>query len=122
MGLNQSCPASEYVHGDDDLPVCFDSNDDNWEENFLAELGQPSTIEEEEEDDHDEEPVSTLHSFSEAMKSLDNVKLFLESRGCVQEAITIGSGMDRVASAMNEHNSTSVHVHVPISKKVILNT
>ena len=39
------------------------------------------------------------YSFSEAMKSLDDVKLFLESRGCIQESITVGSTMDRIAIA-----------------------
>ena len=40
-----------------------------------------------------------LHSFSEAMKSLDDVKLFLESRGCIQESVTVGSTMDHIAIA-----------------------
>ena len=47
----------------------------------------------------DEEPMSMLHSFSEAMKSLDDVKLFLESWGCIQESITVGSTMDHSAIA-----------------------
>ena len=102
---NQSCSASEHVNTDDDLPVCIDLNGDDWEHNFLAQLGQPATNEEEEEkdedDDHelDKEPVLTIHTFSEAMASLDNVKLFLESKSCIHEAITIGSAMDGVASA-----------------------
>jgi hypothetical protein len=29
----------EYVEGDDDLAVCTDLSGDNWEENFLSELG-----------------------------------------------------------------------------------
>ena len=71
---------------------------------FLAHLGQPSTTEENEDDDDDdheldEDPISRLNSFSEAMKSLDDAKLFLESRGCIQESIAVGSTMNRVAAA-----------------------
>ena len=34
MGVDSSCPANEYVNGDDDLPVCFELNDNDWEDNF----------------------------------------------------------------------------------------
>ena len=80
MGIDPSCPANEYVNGDDDLPVCVDLNDNDWEDNFLAQLGQPLTTEENEDEEAnnhelDKEPMSMLHSFSGAMKSLDDVKL-----------------------------------------------
>ena len=68
MGPDQSCPATEYVRGDEDLSVCVDLNGNDWEANFLSQLGQSSTTEDndhDEDDDHDE-PVSTLLSFSEA--------------------------------------------------------
>ena len=35
----ENCTIDEYLHGDDDLPVCVDIDKDNWEENFLAQLG-----------------------------------------------------------------------------------
>ncbi len=105
MGPEHSCSADEYLHGDDDLPVCVDLGGDNWEANFLAQLNQSSTTEDAEDEEDveegelDEEPISTLNSFSEAMKALDSVKLFLESKNCIEEAITVGSAMDTVASA-----------------------
>lgn len=30
MGVDSSCPANEYVNGDDDLPVCFELNDNDF--------------------------------------------------------------------------------------------
>ena len=34
MGVDLSCPANEYMNADDDLPVCVDPNDNDWEDNF----------------------------------------------------------------------------------------
>ena len=30
----ENCTLDEYLHGDDDLPVCVDIDKDNWEESF----------------------------------------------------------------------------------------
>jgi hypothetical protein len=109
MDPEHACQAVEYVHGDDDLAVCVDLGGDDWEANFFAQLGQQSAATTEEPEDSQEEDcraLPTLHSFSEAMRALDDVKIFLESKGCVQEALNIGSAMDSVAYA-NQQCSTS---------------
>ena len=33
IGPEQSSSADEYLHGDDDLPVCVDLDGDDWETN-----------------------------------------------------------------------------------------
>ena len=65
----------------------MDGND--WEDNYSPQLDQLSALALDEDDDQDLEelPEPTLHSFSEAIKSLDDVKRFVESRGCIKEAI-----------------------------------
>jgi len=35
----ESCSVEEYIEGDDSLAVCMDLDSENWEANFLAELG-----------------------------------------------------------------------------------
>ena len=49
------------VNGEDDVPVCLDAFSDTWEEEFFDNLGQ--------EDE------------GEKMMSLEDIQLFLESRG-----------------------------------------
>ena len=71
-GTEQTCPATQYFHGNDNLPVCMDVDGNYWEDNFVAQLGQPSPMEQDEDgdddgQDFDEVPVSTQHSFSEAL-------------------------------------------------------
>ena len=34
----ENCNAIEYLNGNDDLPVCIDLNNDNWEDNVMAPL------------------------------------------------------------------------------------
>ena len=39
----ERCSVQEYIEGDDSLAVCTDLDSENWEANFLAELGQDNT-------------------------------------------------------------------------------
>ncbi len=45
MGSEQNSPANEYLHSDDHLPVCMNVDSNDWEDSFLARLGQPSSLE-----------------------------------------------------------------------------
>ena len=54
------------VNGEDDVPVCLDACSDTWEEEFFDNLGQEDQGEEQDE---------------EAILSLEDIQLFLESRG-----------------------------------------
>ena len=84
------CPLEEYVNGEDDIPVCLDACSDTWEEKFFDNLGQEDQGEDEDEEDSDNEQPSPefeppqLKSYKEAIMSLEDIQLFLESQGCLQ--------------------------------------
>ena len=40
MGTIGACSTSEYINGDNELPVCADLDDDHWEDNFMESLTQ----------------------------------------------------------------------------------
>lgn len=94
MAVEESCPVDEYLRGDDELPTCVDLDGTDWEANFFAELGESTSAMDEVAEDQAEEPVLKLKTFSEAVRSLEDVKLFLESQGCVQEATAVSSTID----------------------------
>ena len=103
----QSCSATQYLSAEDEVPVCVGMSGDDWESEFLEQLGCGSYTQEREEGDEcaqeceemDEEPEPTVKTFSEALHALDDVKLFLEHRGLCQEAGMISSVGDAVACA-----------------------
>ena len=101
------CQPSELLLAENELPVCSEFADENWDEQFMAELGpcsskDPAVDEESEDEDHSEslpqvsEP--TLKSFQEAMGSLEHIYRFLEHKGCTSEATSAFALMDRVAA------------------------
>ena len=63
------------VNGEDDVPVCLDTCSDTWEEEFFDNLGQEDQGEEQDE---------------EVILSLEDIQLFLESRGHLQDAMQVG--------------------------------
>ena len=64
------------VNGEDDVPVCLDACSDTWEEEFFDNFGQEDQGKEEDE---------------EAILSLEDIQLFLESRGRLQAAMQVGT-------------------------------
>ena len=105
----QSCSVTEYLHREEEIPVCVDIDGDDWDANFLAQLGgdvgeqefdKDDDVQEfDEDDDVGKDPTPNVKSFAEAIKALDDVNLFLESRGCNHEATSVSSVMDSIASA-----------------------
>ena len=78
----KSCSVTEYLHSEEEIPVCVDIDGDDWDANFLAQLGGDVGEQEfDEDDDVGEDPTPNVKSFADAIKALDDVKLFLESRG-----------------------------------------
>ena len=73
------------VNGEDDVPVCLDAYSDTWEEEFFDNL-----VQEDQGDEQDEE----------AILSLEDIQLFLESRGRfgLQDAMQVGNFMDNLAA------------------------
>lgn len=107
-----SCSVSEFINGDDDLPVCFELDNDHWEEQFFSSINPTTSTcmeSEPEEDDLDlEPPPPKLRNIGEAVRHLEDVREFLDSRGYVTEATTIASAVDTVASlhCKAHHQST----------------
>ena len=58
------------VNGEDDVPVCLGACSDTWEEEFFDNLGLEDQGKEQDE---------------EAILSLEDIQLFLESRGRLQD-------------------------------------
>ena len=61
------------VNGENGVPVCLDACSDTWEEEFFDNLGQEDQGEEQDE----------------AILSLEDIQLFLESRGRLQDAMQV---------------------------------
>ena len=104
MPSDGRCTVKEYMEGDNDLQVCMDKDDDEWEANFFEELGENDSEQVDDEVDEDEpiqmdiEPLAPkVNSFKEAILALEDVNHFLESRGFIQASSMVGSIVDEVA-------------------------
>ena len=71
------------VNGEDDVPVCLDACSDTWEEEFFDNLGQEDQGKEQDK---------------EVILSLEDIQLFLESRGRLQDAMQVGNFMDNLSA------------------------
>ena len=49
------CTPQQFIIGDDDLAVCVEMNDENWEETFLEELSSAGIPEDAGEEDDEED-------------------------------------------------------------------
>lgn len=84
--------------GDNDLQVCTDLDSDTWDADFLSQLGQQEEESEDEDEVNDEvndetlPPPLKIHTFKEAIDSLENVQYFLESRGHMPRYVGTTSG------------------------------
>ena len=83
-----SCSVTEFVSGDDDLPVCLEFDDDQWEEQFFSSVdpstASTSTESKPEEEELDlEPPAPKIRTLSEAICQLEDVRIFLDERGYV---------------------------------------
>ena len=100
------CPQDSYIS--DDLATCLEMDNDNWEEDFFAELGPSSkqtrtdSNDEESDDDFQEDdpppPPLKIKSYTEALIALEDISLFLQSRGHMSEATKIMEYSSNVTS------------------------
>ena len=110
MSSNNICSVDEYINGDNCLSVCDDFDKETWEDDFLASLDTPTQPDIEEEDDmEDVPPPLKIKNFQEAIQSLEDVKYFLETRGCMQEATKVHTLIDAVAYV---HSSTARQTNI----------
>ena len=78
-----------------------DMDDEQWDKNFLDSLMEevePVTVNEEEEEFNVPPPVPKLQNYKEAIQSLEDVKIFLEDRGCFELASTSASLLAQMAT------------------------
>ena len=98
----EGCTVDQFLTGDSDLPVCMEMDDDNWEAAFLEELEEHQQVEDcgqvdgnsDAEDDstaNTEEPLPKLKTYKE-------VSQFLEYKGHGDEALSIGSTIERIVN------------------------
>ena len=80
------CILDEILTGDNDLWICMEMDDDNWETVFFEELGESQEVDgdgdaeiEDDNDDH-KESIPKLKSYKEAITALE-VSYFLEYKG-----------------------------------------
>ena len=86
---------------DNDLATCFETDDDSWDQQFLASLDSESTTSGVASDPEEEEelqpPQPKVRNLCEAIANLEDVKEFLDSKGHVVEATMISSAVDKLA-------------------------
>ena len=77
MGTTGACSLSEYISGDNELPVCADLDDDHWEDNFMESLTQqeatPAAEDSDPEHDVDVPPPMPKTLIKEAVPTLEDV-------------------------------------------------
>ena len=106
MPSEERCSVSEYIDldGENSLSVCFEQDDERWEEQFLASIhaeAEQSALDskEPEEEMFDlEPPPPKIKNLSEAIHSLEDTQAFLDSGGYNDHATIIASAVDSVIS------------------------
>ena len=105
MGTLSHCSVDEYINGDNCLPTCVDIDGEDWDEswlNSLADEPEPSStrhVSNDEDEELDLPPCQPkLKSFRQAMKSLEDVRIFVEHSGCLEQASTTSCLISELAS------------------------
>ena len=93
-----NCSVSKYVSGDDNLPVCFQFDNEHWEEQFFSSIdpvhSASSYIELESEDEPEiEPPPPKLRNLGEAIRNLEDVQEIY-----ISEATAIACVIDKVGT------------------------
>ena len=100
-----SCSVEEYVAGEDALPVCADFDCEDWDEKWLNSLNDNPDSDTGDNPDSDTEevdydllpPPPKLTCFKQAIEALEDVQVFLEHRGYVEQATPVGKVMINLA-------------------------
>ena len=107
---DEHCSFDNFVCDTDSIPTCLDMDNEQWEENFLAELGPPSKQTHSDDSEHEDiENVNALHGeslmpepvitkYSEAVKALEDVGDFLQRKGHFTEASEAVCLTDKITS------------------------
>lgn len=108
MGTQSACTVSEYINGDNDVPVCSDLENDQWEDDFFESLSQNPMASQDADSDPESDvdldpPEPVIKNFREAVESLENVQVFLESRDCLEMATKTNTLLSEVAAVQFSH-------------------
>ena len=97
-----SCSVTEFICGVNELAVCAELDNEEWEEQFFESFAPSTTsanVESEPEDELDlGPPAPKLKTLGEAICNLEDVCQFLDSKGYASEATTIASAVDMVSA------------------------
>ena len=100
------CSAEEYITGEEALPVCADFDCEDWDENeSLNDSPNSDSGDNPDSDTGDTEevdydllpPPPKLTCFKQAIEALEDVQVFLEHRGYVEQATSVGKVMTNLA-------------------------
>ena len=84
MSGSESCTLEKYVNGGDTVTVCIDINSESWEKEFSDNIGVQDEAEHGGDDSNDKEQDSMAlisKSYKDVIASLEDIQLFLETRG-----------------------------------------
>ena len=106
--MENSCSVEELIHGEDVVPMCREVAGDGWQEVFFSELGPVCKQLNTEDDDCVEvcseevdivevEHTTTVNSYSDAIRVLEDVCHYLEQKGHTHEATTVSSFVSTIA-------------------------
>ena len=86
--------------------MCLDASSESWEEEFFVSLGREDKDDDDDDEDQESEepsqeppPQSKLKTYKEAISSLEDVQLFLENQGHVEESMQLGTLVDKLTIA-----------------------
>ena len=107
MGSNETCEVEDYITGENSLPVCAGLDDSDWESSFFAELNQEQDPNEEHEEDEEIEHSQMIKTYKYANVYLEELHIFFEKEGHIEEALKIDSIMDKVSLLSSKKQTTS---------------
>ena len=103
------CPLDEYVNGENEVPVCLDAFSESWEEEFFVSLGREDKDDDEDQESQEPPPQSKLKTYKEAISSLEDVQLFLENQGHVEESMQLGTLVDKLTTRISTMKQKTLH-------------
>ncbi|XP_011406640.1 PREDICTED: uncharacterized protein LOC100638564 [Amphimedon queenslandica] len=101
LHLDGSCSSKDLLLADDNIAICEEFNNDNWEEEFLSgiDIGQSASkarrVDDDQDVQEDEDPVDeepdqvtppVIKEMTEAINKLEDIVHFLEFNGYTEEA------------------------------------
>ena len=106
MSSDESCEVGDYLTGENSLPVSAGRDDSDWESSFFAELNQEQEPNEEQEEDDEIEHSQMIKTYKDANAYLEELHIFFEKEGHIEEALQIGSIMDKVSLLSSKKQTT----------------